>query len=72
VTEETIAEEFLKAVEIARDSGRKPIVVLQPVTGRRGEVSVGGLVLLDLQKRALEIYADVRVIPRVQQFLRLA
>lgn len=72
VTEDTVAEEFLKGVEIARDSGRKPIVVLQPVTGRRGEVSVGGLVLLDLQRRALEVYGDVRVIPRVQQFLRLA
>jgi 7-carboxy-7-deazaguanine synthase len=72
VTEETEAEEFLKAVQIARDSGSKPIVVLQPVTGRRGEVSVGGLVLLDLQRRALEIFGDVRVIPRVQQFLRLA
>jgi hypothetical protein len=72
VTDQTEPDEFIKGVEIARESGRKPIVVLQPATGRRGEVEVGGGLLLDMQRRALEIYDDVRVVPRIQQFLRLA
>jgi organic radical activating enzyme len=72
VTDQTEPDEFIRGVEIVRESGRKPIVVLQPATGRRGEVEVGGGLLLDIQRRALEVYDDVRVIPRVQQFLRLA
>jgi 7-carboxy-7-deazaguanine synthase len=72
VTENTDEEEFLRGVRIAKDSGRNATVVIQPVTGRRGEVGVGGAVLLNLQKRALEICSDVRVIPRVQHFLMLA
>lgn len=72
VTEDTPTEEFLNGVDLARQSGRQPIVVLQPVTGRRGEVGVGGAALLHLQRSALEIYPDVRVIPRVHQVLRLA
>jgi 7-carboxy-7-deazaguanine synthase len=72
VTDQTEPDDFIKGVEIARESGRKPIVVLQPATGRRGEVEVGGGLLLDMQRRALEIYHDVRVVPRVQQSLRLA
>ena len=72
VTEKTDEAELLTAVRLVRDSGRAAIVVLQPVTGRRGEVGVGGGVLLGLQKSALEILPDVRVIPRVQHFLMLA
>ncbi len=72
VTDETDPEDFIKGVQIVRESGRKPVVVLQPATGRRGEVEVGGGLLLDMQRRALEIYEDVRVVPRVQQFLRLS
>lgn len=72
VTDQTEPDEFIRGVEIVRESGRKPIVVLQPATGRRGEIGVGGGLLLDIQRRALEVYDDVRVIPRVQQFLRLA
>jgi 7-carboxy-7-deazaguanine synthase len=72
VTHETDIEELVTAVKLVRDSGRKPVVVIQPATGRRGEVEVGGAVLLDMQKRALEVCGDVRVIPRVHQFLKLA
>jgi len=72
VTENTDEEEFLRGVRVAKDSGRDATVVIQPVTGRRGEVGVGGAVLLNLQKSALAICPDVRVIPRVQHFLMLA
>ncbi len=72
IGEQTEPEEFLTAVRIARDSGCGGAVVIQPVTGRRGEMTVGGMVLLDLQRRALEVHQDVRVIPRVHQMLKLA
>jgi 7-carboxy-7-deazaguanine synthase len=72
VTEDTNPLEFMRAVNVVKDSGRTGIIVIQPVTGRRGEVGVGGAVLLELQSRALEVWPDVRVIPRVQQFLMLA
>ncbi len=72
VTERTLAEEFLRGVELVRESGRKAVVVLQPVTGRRGEVGVGGGVLLELQALALEVYPEVRIIPRAQHALMLA
>jgi organic radical activating enzyme len=72
VTEEVDAEEVLEAVRLVKTSGRDATVVIQPVTGRRGEVEIGGAVILDIQRRALEILSDVRVIPRVQQVLRLA
>jgi 7-carboxy-7-deazaguanine synthase len=72
VSDTTESEELVRGVEIARDSGCEGVVIMQPVTGRRGEITVGGLVLLDLQRKALEIYKEVRVIPRVQQFLKLA
>jgi len=68
-TENIDPEEFLEAIRVVIKTGRRPIIVLQPVTGRRGEVGVSGGLLLDLQMRALEIYEDVRVIPRVQQLL---
>lgn len=72
LTEEVDSDEVLKAVKLVRRSGRAATVVLQPVTGRRGEIGVGGGLLLDIQRQALEIYADVRIIPRVQQSLTLA
>ena len=72
VTEQTDAGEFLAAVRMVKESGRMVTVVIQPVTGRRGEIGVGGATLLDLQKGALEIMPDIRIIPRVQQFLMLA
>jgi 7-carboxy-7-deazaguanine synthase len=72
VTDEVDPAEVLQAVKLVQQSGRAATVVLQPVTGRRGEVSVGGSTLLDIQRQALEVYADVRIIPRVHQILRLA
>ncbi len=71
VTEQTDAGELLEAVRMVKESGRMVTVVIQPVTGRRGEIGVGGATLLDLQKGALEIMPDIRIIPRVQQFLML-
>lgn len=71
VTEQTDAGELFEAVRMVKESGRMVTVVIQPVTGRRGEIGVGGATLLDLQKGALEIMPDIRIIPRVQQFLML-
>jgi len=72
VSEEFDSEEVMQAVKLVIASRRKAAVVIHPVTGRRGEVGIGGELLLDLQRKALELYSDVRVIPRIQQFLRLA
>lgn len=72
LTEECAVDEVLTAVRLVSSSGRKAVVVIQPVTGRRGEVGIGGGALLDVQAKALEIYPDVRVIPRTHQLLRLS
>ncbi|MBU1669765.1 MAG: 7-carboxy-7-deazaguanine synthase QueE [Actinobacteria bacterium] len=72
VTDRLDSDELLQAVDIVRKAGRKATIVIQPVTGRRGELGLAGGVLLDIQRRALQLYPDVRVIPRVQQFLMLA
>lgn len=72
INEDFNTGELLEAVEIVKASGRRAPVVIQPVTGRRGEVSIGGAPLLEIQRRALELYADVRVIPRIHQPLQLA
>jgi organic radical activating enzyme len=72
ISEEFDTEEVLRAVKLVIASGRKAAVVIHPVTGRRGEIGISAEMLLDLQRKALELYADVRVIPRIHQFLRLA
>lgn len=72
VTNEVDVDEFIEALRLVSSSGKSPTVVIQPVTGRRGEIGIGGLLLLDLQQKALGIHPDVRVIPRVQQILRIA
>ncbi len=72
VTEEFDAQEVMAGVKLVKASGRDATIVIQPVTGRRGEVGLGGGPLLDMQRRALELYPDVRVIPRVHQLLKLA
>ncbi len=72
INEECDTSELLEAVSLVKSSGRAAPVVIQPVTGRRGEVSIGGAPLLEMQKLALEIYPDVRVIPRIHQSLQLA
>lgn len=72
LTEDCDVDEVMEAVGLVNRSGRKAVVVIQPVTGRRGEVSVGGGALLEVQAKALEVYPDVRVIPRTHQLLRLS
>lgn len=72
VTDLVDTDEFLHGVEVVKSAGRKAIVVIQPVAGPRGEVASGPGLLLELQRRALEIYPDVRVIPRIHQVLNLA
>jgi organic radical activating enzyme len=64
--------EVLAAVKLVKASGREATVVIQPATGRRGEVGIGGGPLLEVNQKALELYPDVRVIPRVNQLLKLA
>lgn len=64
--------EVLAAVKLVKASGREATVVIQPAIGRRGEVGIGGGPLLEVNQKALELYSDVRVIPRVNQLLKLA
>ena len=72
VTNDVDIGEFIDVLRLVSSSGKSPTVVIQPVTGRRGEVGIGGALLLDFQKKALDIHPDVRVIPRVHQILRIA
>lgn len=72
VTNEVDVDEFLEALRLVSSLEKSPTVVIQPVTGKRGEVGIGGLLLLELQQKALEFHPDVRVIPRVHQILRIA
>lgn len=72
LTEDFDAREVLAAIKLVSASNRRAVVVIQPVTGRRGEATLGGGLLLDIQRKALELHPDVRVIPRVHQVLRLA
>ncbi|MCJ7652446.1 MAG: hypothetical protein MUO75_01955, partial [Actinobacteria bacterium] len=72
VTDEVDVDEFLEALRLVSSLEKSPTVVIQPVTGKRGEVGIGGLLLLELQQKALEFHPDVRVIPRVHQILRIA
>lgn len=66
-------DEFLRGVEVVKSAGREDaVVVIQPVTGTRGEVEPGPGFLLELQRKALEIFPDVRVIPQLHHSLNLA
>ncbi|MDD5748660.1 MAG: 7-carboxy-7-deazaguanine synthase QueE [Actinomycetota bacterium] len=71
VTEGAEKEEFLSAVEITRKSGKVESVVIQPAINRSGEVDISPGVLLDLQKSALKIHQNVRIIPPIQRILRV-
>ncbi|MBU4179638.1 MAG: hypothetical protein KJ625_06850, partial [Actinobacteria bacterium] len=60
-------------VEVVKSAGREDaVVVIQPVTGTRGEVEPGPGFLLELQRKALELFPDVRVIPQLHHPLNLA
>jgi 7-carboxy-7-deazaguanine synthase len=72
VTNEVDSDEFIEALKLVSSSGKSPAVVIQPVTGRRGEIGIGGQLLMDLQRKALEVHPNVRVIPRIHQILRIA
>lgn len=71
VTSGVDADEFVEAVGIIKKSNRDPVVIIQPVSSRRGEPGISAGLLLDLQRRALEVVGDVRIIPRVHQVLHL-
>ena len=72
VTDSVDTDEFLRAVSLAAEANVGAEVIIQPVTGRRGEVLPGPGLLLDLQTKALEIYNKVRIIPRVHQLMHLS
>lgn len=72
VTAEVDTGEFLEAVGVVARAGKPHTVVIQPATSRRGGVEVAPGRLLELQRKALEVLGDVRIIPRVHQALRLA
>ena len=72
VTDRVDEGEFLEAVRLASKAGDVRCVVIQPARTRRGDIAVGTHTLLELQRRALEIHPDVRVIPGLQQSLRIS
>ncbi|MDD5448599.1 MAG: 7-carboxy-7-deazaguanine synthase QueE [Actinomycetota bacterium] len=69
VTQSIDEDEFLEGLKLVKRVPREPVVVIQPVTGRRGEVEVRAEKLLNLQKKAIEFFDDVRVIPRIHHTL---
>lgn len=72
VSESVNADEFAAALGVIRSSATESITVIQPVVSLRGDVEVSAGLLLSLQKVALKVLPDVRVIPRVHHILRLA
>ncbi|MBN1289348.1 MAG: 7-carboxy-7-deazaguanine synthase QueE [Actinobacteria bacterium] len=72
ITESVDIDEFLFAVNMAREAKVDAQVVIQPVTGKRGEVLPGPGFLLDCQMKALEVYDRVRIIPRIHQCMHLS
>lgn len=72
VTDSVDTDEFLRAVSLAAQADVGAQIIIQPVTGRRGEVLPGPGLLLDLQTKALEIYNKVRIIPRVHQLMHFS
>lgn len=72
VSETVDADEFAAAIGVIKSSAPGSITVIQPVVSLRGEIEVGAGVLLSLQKVALKVLPDVRIIPRVHQVLRMA
>ncbi|MBN2168395.1 MAG: 7-carboxy-7-deazaguanine synthase QueE [Actinobacteria bacterium] len=72
ITESVDIEELLHAVGMAREAAVDAQVIIQPVTGKRGEVLPGPGFLLDCQMKALKIYDNVRIIPRIHQCMHLS
>lgn len=72
ITDSVDPGEFLEAVRMVAGTGRAPVVIIQPVTSIRGEAQPAPGLLLQLQRDALEILPEVRILPRVHQLLRLA
>lgn len=64
-------EEFLRAVRTVNDSGVEAVVVIQPVSGPGGRLDIGFDALLELQREAVRIVPDARVIPQVHKMMGL-
>jgi len=65
VTREIQKHEIMKACEIITRVGKNIPLVIQPVFGERIEG------LLGIQKMALQMIDDVRIIPQVHKYLRM-
>ncbi len=69
VTNKTILKEVAKAAELIKTIAPGTILVLQPISVREDINAVSYKHLLMLQEAALEIIADVRVIPQMHRIL---
>jgi 7-carboxy-7-deazaguanine synthase len=69
VDSNTLSEEVKTAAELIKSLAPGTILVLQPVSVREGTNAVSSEYLLELQETALEIIADVRVIPQMHRLM---
>ena len=69
VTNKTLSKEVAKAAELIKSIAPGTILVLQPISVREEINTVSYKHLLMLQETAMEIIADVRVIPQMHRIM---
>ncbi|KIH77409.1 Organic radical activating enzyme [Geoalkalibacter ferrihydriticus] len=70
IGEETPASEVLRAARLVHETAPEVVLVLQPLT-RNGQIGVCASTLLDLQRQASAIHANLRIIPQTHRFVGL-
>lgn len=71
VSDRTEDWEIIKASEIISAADRNIPLVIQPLTGKAGELSISSLKLLELQEIASGILREVRIIPQTHRFMSM-
>lgn len=71
VSDRTEDWEIIKASEIISATDRNIPLVIQPLTGKTGELSISSLKLLELQEIASGILREVRVIPQTHRYMSM-
>jgi len=69
VSEETTAEEFLKAIHLVREVDPAIPFIIQPVTPINGCNAASPADILSYQQQAMELLYDVRVIPQTHKMI---
>ncbi|MDO3379998.1 7-carboxy-7-deazaguanine synthase QueE [Geoalkalibacter halelectricus] len=70
VGEETPPEEVVRAARLVQETAPEAVLVLQPLT-REGRMGISARTLLDLQRQASAVHADLRIIPQTHRFAGL-